>query len=49
MEHQPEHAGLQGFAPADRREGLVVVASFCFWAIVLGLIPGLALRTLLLG
>lgn len=49
MKGQAQRDGLQGFAPADRMQGLVVVASFCFWAMVLGLVPGLAIRTLLAG
>lgn len=49
MEKETRRAGARGLAPADRMEGLVVVAPFCFWAIVLGLVPGLALRSLFAG
>jgi hypothetical protein len=37
------------FAPADLLRGILVVSSFGFWAVMLGLMPGLLFRVWLAG
>ena len=37
------------FAPADLLQGILVVSSFGFWAVMLGLMPVLLFRVWLVG
>lgn len=39
----------QDFAPADLLQGILVISSFGFWAIMLGLMPVLLFRIWLVG
>ena len=39
----------EDFAPADLLQGILVISSFGFWAVMLGLMPVLAFRVWLAG
>ncbi len=39
----------QDFAPADFLQGILVISSFGFWAVMLGLMPVLLFRVWLAG
>lgn len=49
MGHHTRSTAVQQFAPADLLQGILVVSSFGFWAMMLGLMPGLLLRVWLVG
>jgi hypothetical protein len=49
MGHRTQPAATQQFAPADLLQGLLVVSSFGFWAVMLGLMPVLLFRVWLAG
>jgi hypothetical protein len=44
MKHRARPTAAAQFAPADLFQGLLVVSSFGFWAVMLGLMPVLLLR-----
>ncbi|WP_439371017.1 hypothetical protein ACRQ5Q_05820 [Bradyrhizobium sp. PMVTL-01] len=44
MGHRTRPTAAQQFAPADLMQGILVVSSFAFWAVVLGLMPVLLFR-----
>lgn len=44
MGHRIRPTAASQFAPADLFQGLLVVSSFGFWAVMLGLLPVLLLR-----
>jgi hypothetical protein len=47
MPPETQGAGLRNSAPADWIQGLLMVSSFGFWAIMLGLLPVLLVRVVL--
>jgi len=49
MGHRIPDPVARNFAPADLLQGLLVISSFGFWAVVLGLMPVLLLRIWLTG
>jgi hypothetical protein len=49
MGHRIQPTAAQRFAPADLLQGLLVVSSFGFWAVMLGLMPMLLVRVWLAG
>jgi hypothetical protein len=49
MEHRTRPTAAQQFAPADLVQGILVVSSFGFWAVMLGLMPVLLYRVWLVG
>ena len=49
MGHRTQPAAAPQFAPADLLQGLLVVSSFGFWAVMLGLMPVLLFRVWLAG
>jgi hypothetical protein len=49
MGYRSQPTATEDFAPADFRQGILVVSSFGFWAIMLGLMPVLLLRVWLVG
>ncbi|WP_187435843.1 hypothetical protein [Bradyrhizobium hipponense] len=44
MGHRIRPTAAENFAPADLLQGILVVSSFGFWAVLLGLIPVLVFR-----
>ena len=44
MRHRIQPTAARQFAPADLLQGILVVSSFGFWAVMLGLIPVLLFR-----
>jgi len=44
MRHRTRPTGASQFAPADLLQGILVVSSFGFWAVVLGLMPVLLFK-----
>lgn len=44
MQHRTQPTAARQFAPADLLQGILVVSSFGFWAVLLGLMPVLLLR-----
>ncbi|MBR1130615.1 hypothetical protein [Bradyrhizobium iriomotense] len=44
MGYRTRPTAAQQFAPADLLQGILVVSSFGFWAVVLGLMPVLVFR-----
>jgi hypothetical protein len=48
MGHRDQPAA-RNFAPADLLQGILVISSFGFWAVMLGLMPALLFRVLLAG
>lgn len=49
MGHRIQPTAARQFAPADLLQGILVVSSFGFWAVMLGLMPVLLLRVWLAG
>ena len=49
MGHRSRPTAAQQFAPADLLRGILVVSSFGFWAVMLGLMPVLLFRVWLVG
>jgi hypothetical protein len=49
MGHRIRPTAAREFAPADLLHGILVVSSFGFWAVVLGLMPVLVYRVWLAG
>ncbi len=49
MQHRDGPTAARDFAPADLVQGLLVISSFGFWAVVLGLMPVLVFRVWLAG
>ena len=49
MGHRIPPTAARQFAPADLLQGILVVSSFGFWAVMLGLIPVLLFRVWLAG
>ena len=49
MGHRIRPTAAREFAPADLLQGILVVSSFGFWAVVLGLMPVLVYRVWLAG
>jgi hypothetical protein len=49
MGHRSRPTAAQHFAPADLLRGILVVSSFGFWAVMLGLMPVLLFRVWLVG
>jgi hypothetical protein len=49
MGHRTRPTAAKDFAPADLLQGLLVISSFGFWAVMLGLMPVLLLRVWLAG
>jgi hypothetical protein len=47
--HRIRPTATEIFAPADLLRGILVVSSFGFWAVMLGLMPGLLFRVWLAG
>jgi hypothetical protein len=44
MGHRTRRTAAQKFAPADLLQGILMVSLFGFWAVLLGLVPGLLFR-----
>ena len=44
MQHRTLPTAASQFAPADLLQGILVVSSFGFWAVLLGLMPVLLFR-----
>jgi len=44
MGHRTRPTAAKYFAPADLLQGLLVISSFGFWAVMLGLMPVLLFR-----
>lgn len=44
MELRTQDSVAQNYAPADLLQGLLVISSFGFWAVMLGLMPVLLFR-----
>ena len=44
MAHQTRDAAPRTFAPADLLQGILMISSFGFWAVMLGLMPVLLFR-----
>jgi hypothetical protein len=49
MGHRTRPTAAKDFAPADFLQGLLVISSFGFWAVMLGLMPVLLFRVWLAG
>ncbi|GLR87860.1 hypothetical protein GCM10007857_45720 [Bradyrhizobium iriomotense] len=49
MGHRTRPTAAKDFAPADLMQGLLVISSFGFWAVMLGLMPVLLFRVWLAG
>ncbi|MGY8664125.1 hypothetical protein Q3C01_17400 [Bradyrhizobium sp. UFLA05-109] len=49
MGHRIRPTAAEHFAPADLMQGLLVISSFGFWALMLGLMPVLLFRVWLAG
>ena len=49
MGHRTRPTAVKNFAPADLLQGLLVISSFGFWAVMLGLMPGLLFRVWFAG
>lgn len=49
MRQRARSTAAEMFAPADRLQGILMVSSFGFWAVMLGLMPGLLFRAWLAG
>ncbi|MCK1547157.1 hypothetical protein IVA87_04355 [Bradyrhizobium sp. 147] len=49
MGHRTRPTAASQFAPADLLQGILVVSSFGFWAVMLGLMPVLLFRVWLAG
>ncbi|WP_407116905.1 hypothetical protein [Bradyrhizobium sp. LMG 9283] len=49
MGHRIRPTATRQFAPADLLQGILVVSSFGFWAVMLGLMPVLLFRVWLVG
>jgi hypothetical protein len=49
MGHRTRLGAAKNFAPADLLQGLLVISSFGFWAVMLGLMPVLLFRVWLAG
>ncbi|MBP0116409.1 MULTISPECIES: hypothetical protein [Bradyrhizobium] len=49
MGHRIRPTAARQFAPADLLQGILMVSSFGFWAVMLGLIPVLLFRVWLIG
>ena len=49
MGHRTRPMAAKDFAPADLLQGLLVISSFGFWAVMLGLMPVLMFRVWLAG
>jgi len=49
MAQRTQPTAARNFAPADLLQGLLVISSFGFWAVVLGLMPVLLYRVWLAG
>jgi len=49
MGHRTRPTAARQFAPADLLQGILVVSSFGFWAVMLGLMPVLLFRVWLVG
>ena len=49
MGHRTRPTAASQFAPADLLQGILVVSSFGFWAVMLGLMPVLLFRVWLVG
>jgi hypothetical protein len=44
MELRSEDPAVQNYAPADLLQGILLISSFGFWAVMLGLVPALLFR-----
>lgn len=44
IRHRTQPTAASQFAPADLLQGILVVSSFGFWAVMLGLMPVLLFR-----
>jgi hypothetical protein len=44
MGHRTRPTAAKDFAPVDLLQGLLVISSFAFWAVMLGLMPVLLFR-----
>jgi hypothetical protein len=49
MGHRTRPTAAQKFAPADRLQGILMVSAIGFWAVTLGLVPGLFFRVWFAG
>ena len=49
MGYRTRPTAASQFAPADLLQGILVVSSFGFWAVMLGLMPVLLFRVWLVG
>ena len=49
MGHRTRPTAAKDFAPADLMQGILVISSFGFWAVMLGLMPVLLFRVWLAG
>lgn len=49
MELRTRDPAVQHYAPADLLQGILVISSFGFWAIMLGFMPVLLYRVWLAG
>ncbi|WP_201724238.1 hypothetical protein [Bradyrhizobium centrolobii] len=49
MGHRTRPTAARQFAPADLLQGILVVSSFGFWAVMLGLLSVLLFRVWLVG
>lgn len=49
MGYRTRPTAARQFAPADLLQGILVVSSFGFWAVMLGLMPVLLFRVWLVG
>lgn len=49
MGHRNQPRAARDFAPADFLQGILVISSFGFWAVMLGLMPVLLFRVWLAG
>ena len=49
MGHRDQPTAVRNFAPADLLQGILVISSFGFWAVMLGLMPALLFRVWLAG
>ncbi|UPJ63462.1 hypothetical protein [Bradyrhizobium sp. 191] len=49
MGHRIRPTAARQFAPTDLLQGILVVSSFGFWAVMLGLMPVLLFRLWLVG
>ena len=49
MSHRIQPTATSEFAPADLVQGLLMISSFGFWAVMLGLMPVMLYRVCLAG